>query len=282
MSLKDKAMLVGLTIKTWIARKYDQAISIEISEMHAKTNDAGRFNKHLLPGKAESYEAVLKKGREMRTFYYDNTLPWSKEGHRILPAANYQDFAEGIRKFKREFSILVDDFLREYPLLKEDARVLLNGMYRESDYPSVEEMTDKFGVEIEVMPLPDADDFRVAIADLEIENIRTEISTRMKREFDAANHDLWMRLRVAVGNMVGRLDDPNGIFRDSLVDNLRDIVELVPKLNVTGDARLNEVAEVCANTLAVHEPQTLRDNLTVRSQVASQAKEIAQIMDAYM
>jgi len=282
MSLKDKAMLVGLTIKAWVARKYDQAISLEISEMHAKTNDAGRFNKHLLPGKAESYEAVLKKGRELRAFYYENTLPWSKEGHRILPAANYQDFADGVRRFKREYEILVQDFLREYPMLKEEAKVLLNGMYREADYPSMEDMVGKFGLELEVLPLPDADDFRVMIADNEVDGIRKEIHDRMAKEFDAANRDLWMRLRVAVGNMVGRLSDPNGIFRDSLVDNLRDIIDLVPKLNVTGDAKLTEITENCAKALAVHEPQTLRDNIVVRSQVAAQAKEIAQIMDAFM
>lgn len=282
MSLKEKSMLIGLTIRTWVARKYDAQISLEISEMHAKTNDAGRFNKHLLPGKAESYEAVLKKGRELRSFYYENTLPWSKEGHRILPAANYQDFADGVRRMKREFDILVDNFLREYPLLKEDAKVLLNGMYRESDYPTMDEMPGKFGIDIEVLPLPDASDFRVTIADEEIGLIRKEIQERMEREFEAANRDLWMRLRIAVGNMIGRLSDPNGIFRDSLVDNLRDIVALIPKLNVTGDAKLAEIAETCSKELARYEPQTLREDMVIRAQVAAQAKEIAKIMDAYM
>lgn len=112
-NLSTKAMLVGLAIRGWQARKYDRKISIEVAEQHAATPDAGRFNKHLLPGSAESYEAVHKKGRELRAFHYENTLPWSKEGQRILPAANFEDFSEGVRRFKREYAMLVEEFLRE-------------------------------------------------------------------------------------------------------------------------------------------------------------------------
>ena len=281
-NLSTKAMLVGLAIRGWQARKYDRKISIEVAEQHAATPDAGRFNKHLLPGSAESYEAVHKKGRELRAFHYENTLPWSKEGQRILPAANFEDFSEGVRRFKREYAMLVEEFLREYPILKEDARVLLNGMFNELDYPAVEDMRTRFSIELETLPLPAAEDFRVALANEEVARIQRDIEKRLQDEFANANRDLWNRLRHAVDNMVVRLSNPEGRFHDTLVSNLQSIVELIPRLNFTGDRNLEQIGATCAEALAVHDPQALRDDVILCARVAAQAKEISSIMDAYM
>lgn len=280
-NLAEKAMLVGLNIHGWQARKYDRRISREVAESHAATENAGRFNKHLLPGDAVSYEAVHKKGRELRAFYYENTLPWSKDGQRILPTANYEVFSEGVRRFKREYLVLTEDFLREYPLLKEDARVLLNGMFNEMDYPSSETMRGKFSVEIETLPLPTAADFRVALGEAEVKRIQSEIERRLEVEVTNANKDLWNRLRTAVDNMVVRLGG-DGKFHNTLVSNLQDIVDLIPNLNFTGDANLEAIRTACEKALAGHDPQALRDDAVLRANVAAQAQEIANLMDAYM
>lgn len=281
-NLSQKAMLVGLTIHGWQARKYDRKVSLEVAEQHAATADAGRFNKHLLPGNAESYEAVHRKGRELRAFYYENTLPWSKDGQRILPTANYQDFTEGVRTFRRAYQLLADDFIREYPFLMEGARVLLNGLFNETDYPTADEMHERFSIDVETLPVPTADDFRVALASEEVERIQHQIESRLQQEMANANKDLWNRLRDAVDNMVLRLSNPEGRFHDTLVTNLQKVVELVPKLNVTGDQDLQNVSDVCSAALAVHSPQALRDDMVLRARVAAQAKEISNLMDAYM
>jgi hypothetical protein len=178
--------------------------------------------------------------------------------------------------------MLAEDFLREYPILKEDARILLNGMFNEMDYPTVEEMRGKFAIELETLPLPSAGDFRVALAEGEVTRIQREIETRLQREFLKANQDLWNRLRLAVDNMVLRLGNPEGRIHDSLVGNLQSIVDLIPKLNVTGDENLERISETCANALTGHDPQALRDDPGLRAKVAAQAKEISSIMDAYM
>lgn len=280
--LAEKAMLVGLTIHGWQARKYDRKISAEVAEQHASTADAGRFNKHLLPGAAESYEAVHRKGRELRTFYYENTLPWSKDGQRILPTKNYEAFTEGVRKFRREYAVLTEEFLREYPLLKEDARVLLNGMFNDMDYPLVEDMRGKFDIEIETLPLPTAGDFRVALADGEKARIQAEIERRVAQEVHNANKDLWNRLRTAVDNINLRLGNTEGRFHNTLIRNLNDVLDLIPNLNFTDDPNLTKVAELCERTLSLQDPQTLRDDAGLRAQVAAQAQEIADLMDSYM
>ena len=86
----------------------------------------------------------------------------------------------------------------------------------------------------------------------------------------------------AVDNMVVRLKDPTGKFHDTLVGNLQELVELIPKLNFTGDRHLESIRLQCAETLAVHAPQSLRDDMALRAKVATQAQEISAWMDAYM
>ena len=164
----------------------------------------------------------------------------------------------------------------------EDARILLNGMFNEMDYPTVEDMRTKFAIELETLPLPSAEDFRVTLANGEVARIQREIETRLQREFLKSNQDLWNRLRLAVDNMALRLGNPEGRFHDSLIGNLQAIVELVPKLNVTGDENLEKISATCADTLTGYDPRALRDDPGLRAKVAAQAKEISSIMDAYM
>lgn len=282
VNLQSKAMLVGITIRGWQARKYDKKISLDVIEKHSASSDAGRFNKHLLPGSAESYELVHKKGRELRAFFYEQTLPWSKDGQRILPTANYEYFSDGFRKLKQEYDRTTDSFLRDYPVLKEDARTLLGSMFNEMDYPTTSEMRFKFGVDVEVLPLPAADDFRVSLADNEVVRIKRDIEERVQREMNTAQQDLWNRLRNAVDNMVLRLSKPDGKFHDTLVGNIEDLVDLIPRLNVTGDENLEQVRQKCKQALTMHSPQDLRDDSITRGRVAAQAREISTLMDAYM
>jgi len=280
-NLSSKAVLVGIAISGWQARKYDRKISAEVAQQHAATSDAGRFNKCLLPGGAESYDAVHKKGRELRTFYYENTLPWSKDGQRILPTANYDKFSSGVRAFRRDYEFLAREFVREYPILKEDARLLLNGMFQESDYPDPSAMMGKFSVAVETLPLPSAADFRVDLGQSEIERIQAELQARLQHEFTNANKDLWDRLSLAVANIKGRLQVPDAKFHDTLISNLQDLVNLIPNLNVTGDANLDAMLKRC-EVLISHSPNTLRNDTVTRAEVAQQAAEISEIMSAYM
>jgi len=40
----------------------------------------------------------------------------------------------------------------------------LNGLFREEDYPAAEKLRKKFGVKLEVLPIPTGNDFRVQMS----------------------------------------------------------------------------------------------------------------------
>jgi hypothetical protein len=69
--------------------------------------------------------------------------------------------------------------------------------------------------------------------------------------------------------------------RDSVVTNLMKLVDVLPKLNVTGDPELELLAAQVRASLLV-DAQELRKSESVRSETAKKATAIAQRMAAYM
>jgi hypothetical protein len=98
----------------------------------------------------------------------------------------------------------------------------------------------------------------------------------MEKEYNSriaeATQDIWDRITKIVGHMARKLSDPEGIFRNSLVENVKDLIELLPKLNFTGDPAVSDVIDEM-RTLVV-DPDTLRTDSQVRSQVAKEAQQI--------
>jgi len=147
--LQDKAMLVHLQIRRWSARKHDRRISAEVARRHNTDEDAGRYNKQLLA--KQHLEDVYLTSNRVRRFHYEKTLPWSDTGERILPAALHPEYTKELRELKTKFEHEVSAFVAAYPQLIQEARFHLQGLFNPDDYPSAEEIAEKFGISPEVL-----------------------------------------------------------------------------------------------------------------------------------
>ena len=280
MKLTDKALLVQLSISQWSARKYDRKVTKDILTQHGASMGAGRFNKSLLPMN-DYLDRVHKKASYIRTKYYTNTLPWGIEGTQMLPSANYLEFMTEFRNEKAEWQLLVKDFLDNYGRLKEDAKRLLpNGLYNENDYPADSSIHEKFNIEVAVFPVP-SDDFRVAIDDDELASIQQDVERRVAEASENAMADIWQRLYDRVKHMSDKLADPKAIFRDTMVENTRELCALLPRLNFADDPNLEELRQQVEGTL-LHHPDTLRCNPVLRQNTADDAKDIMNKMNIFM
>jgi len=278
MSINDKAMLIYLNISFWTARKYDKRISQEIEDQY-NADEAGRYNKILIA--KEHLSNIQKIISAARTFHYENTLPWNDNGGRLLPSANYFNYVKSIQSFKDNFEREVTNFLRVYPNLKDEARQRLNGMFDEDDYPDVYILETKFNIKSIILPVPEADDFRVNLTDDEVEGVRTSIREQVEASTESAMKDLWKRLFKVVSHMSERLSDPENKFKNSLVENIEDLCELLPKLNITDDPGLAVAVNEIKAKLTKNDSQTLRDNDVIRNNTAFEAQKIMNKMRHY-
>ena len=273
-SIHARALLVSLRISAWTARRYDKKISEQVARDHSATPDAGRYNKMLLAGDAASYKAVMSAVTAARNTHYTQTLAWSDEGPRLLPTDNLDAYTAAMREAQRVFDEALDTFLADYPALQENARVRLNGMYRDEDYPSVEELRRKFAFAIDYLPLPASEDFRCALPAAERERIERSLNDRVNEATVMAQRDAWQRLYTCVEHVYERLSQPDAVFRDSLIENARELTDVLARLNVTGDRDLERLRSEVESQIAAVSAEDLRSDQRLRSDVADSANVI--------
>jgi hypothetical protein len=278
--IKQKAMLARLTITQFTGNKQDKAATDSVKEKFQTGQDAGSYNKTLIAKAA--IKAVSSAANGARIFHYAQTLPWKDDGARILPAANFLQYSEGMRQKKATFQAAVQKFVASYPDLIEEAKTRLAGLFNVNEYPDVNSISDKYSFDMQIDPLPMAADFRVDLNSAEVDAIRKQIEARTDQATKAATLDLWKRLNTAVESMSERLNDPKAIFHDTLVTNIEEVTEIIPRLNLADDAALDRMAKDAKAKLTAKTPKQLRENINDRKETAKAADDLLATMAAYM
>lgn len=282
--LASRAMLAHINIRQWSARKLDKRVTQETNEANGASADAGRYNKALVAKTAMG--SIVAAAAAARALHYGKTLPWLDDGARILPATAYAAYSESLRQIRVRFESAVDEFVAGYDAYVDDARVSLGRMFDDSDYPSSHDIRAKFSFGVRVLPMPDAADFRAQISDNQAAMIKAEIEESSRVALQVAMADAWQRISIVVGKMVEKLNGytggKDGSFRDSLVENVRDLVTILPGFNLTGDAFLNETINRMESELCRYEPDSLREDPIIRKSVSDAATEILASVSQYL
>jgi len=279
--ITERAMLAAIHISIWTAIKHDRKVSREVAEQHGAYAGAGRYNKQLLR-EAERLESLRTLSGQIRQYFYKITLPWSDEGYRLLPAHFYFELTTKMREFEQAFAQQVEEFLAVYPSYIEQVRPELNGLFREEDYPSTDKLRNKFGVRLEVLPIPSGNDFRVTLSEEEQARVAREIDENVRQSLQKGTEDLWARLKGVVAHMVERLNEPESRFHASLVTNIGELVDLLPRLNVNQDEELNRFAGKIRDRLCGFTARDLKKNEILRAATANDAAQILTEMDAVL
>lgn len=279
-TLSSKALLVSLAISQWTARRYDKQETSALAQRHGTPTEVARVNKSLLPF-AAPLDAIHKKTGEIRTVYYRRTLPWGQHGVNIIKSDGYMDFCSEMSPLLDDWRRLVDAFVIAYPQLREDAKLLLQGLWKEEDYPEPETVRAKFDIDVSFMPVPDQADWRVSLGDEEMERLRLQITAKVHDSQTMAMKEAWKRVYDMVQHAHGRLADPKAIFRDSLVENARELCALLPVLNIADDPEMEKVRHDIEGTLCTYNTDTLREDPKVRSDAARQLEEVMSKMSAF-
>ena len=279
MNLNDRALLVQLSVSQWTARKYDKKVTNEVASAHGTTTAAGRYNKSLLPMN-DYLDRVHKKTTHIRTKLYENTLPWGIEGTMMLPTSNYLQFMTDFRKEKGEWQYLVNEFVSNYDQLRLDAKRLLGSLYDDADYPDETDVARKFKMDMAIFPVPSTD-FRVAIASDELTRIQQDVEKRIADAQTTAMKEVWDRLYDRVKHMAEKLADPKAIFRDTMVENTKELCALLPRLNFMDDPNLEQLRQQVEASLLKH-PEALRNDPDLRRDTAAEAKAIMDKMSVFM
>ena len=271
-NIASRALIVNMNVSQWSGRKLDKTVTKEVTDAHAASEDAGRFNKLLID--KEALAPVQKIAGAARLYLYAQTLPWGDNGDRVLMSSNYFAFSTRMREYEVAFKDAVDTLVEKYNEFVDRARFRLNSMFVESDYPDVSEIQDKFNMRYSIKPVPVANDFRVDMSDDVVEEIKAQIAADTGRVVQIAMDTVWAEIKDTMSHLHNKLSDPKAIFKAGTIESIQDLIERIPHLNLTDDPELKKFhAELKAN-LSGLDPKELRKDELVRKYAAEDTKRI--------
>lgn len=279
-ALTEKAMIANLSISLWQGYRLDKAASAEITAAKGANSDAARVNKHLVA--KEALAPIVTAAGAVRTHFYEKTLPWRDNGDRILSRKLYMSFIETHEGLVREFRDAVEHFLDVvYPSAVEQAEFRMGELFNRDDYPSASELRRRFAINLDIDAVTTANDFRVAIDADHVERVKAGMTAAAEARIAQAQADIWSRIGSAVGYFQQRMADPKAVFRDSTVDNVHDLLDLIPGLNVLDDPNIEAIRALIAEKLGAADAKEIRKHPDVREELAADAQAVLDKMSSF-
>lgn len=276
MSISSSAVLVELNISVWPASKIDREITEQVNSNAMAVRDASQTKKNLFAGTGIRKD-IEKFASRVRLYHNQHTLPWADKGERMLPTALFMEYKQTMNAYEQQFDMMCNNFFCEYPRLVSEAPANLGAMYKASDYPELDEVKQKFGFKRSVNPLPESGDFRLDIPANDLEEMRSEFENKFSERLADAMRAPWERLHKMLTDMSDKLKD-NGDekkrYHDSLISNPLELCELLTKLNVTNDPKLEEARKSLERTMLGVSIEAIKEDSHEREQLKSKVDEI--------
>ena len=306
--LAKRALLTNIQIHCWGATKVDRKATEEIKIAHDACYDAGTFVKNLLP--KELVEGPQQVARACRKSHERLTLPWGagKAGYRLCPTEGFERWAEMINQYKASYVEAVDRLIAQYERAVDQRSRELNGLFNADEYPSVDALRERYVFEREVVPVPTSKNFFAEVVADEADAIREALEEKNSTMLTSATDEIFRRLHDRVSSLADALDgfeikkviksrkrngrtvqteieEPTRRLYDSMVDHLRDLVDVLPSLNLTGDARIQSFIDEVEAKLTQFDVDDFKQNTPdaekVRVDVQKDAADIADRLSGF-
>jgi len=262
-TLASASMLVEVNISNWVGRKKDKRASEDVVTQNHAAAGVANVNKKLLAD-SDNLRAIQQHVTATRAAHAHMTMPWSNSGLRLLPTAQYFKYQQTMTDMQNEFERLITNFLDSYNDEVIDVQMKLGDLFSRDDYPTTGDLERKFGFSINYMPLPDAGDFRIDIGNEALAEVKQQYSEFYAKQYSTAMNDVWTRLHKALTSMSDRLDysskEDKKVFRDTLVSNVTDMIELLRVCNVTNSTQMAAMADSLEEAMSGVTPDALRED----------------------
>ena len=238
--LDEKAVLISVKRNMYSPYKLDKEESREYG--------AGNVNKHLFEGRDNRVKETISKFTEVYNYVKNNTVPWTT-GVDMLNIEHYMEFTGALRPLVDEAYRSIDDLCTHWnDEVKADLDRLGKiaqakgkpNLANADDYPDVDTLRSRFGIDIRYMPVPTTGDFRVGISDEDKASLQQQLDDA---EVNATSHVIKSMVQPLERAMM-KLSVPIGadgsVFRDTLIDNLVEVAERMDKINISDDADIQQ------------------------------------------
>lgn len=258
----QNAVLVSNKIRFAEMKIKDKTVTAQVAGTYQANPDSVAMTKRLLDG------STLKPLRTIRSkvqkFIKEKTLPWDDNGGRLLPAKVLTEYQVFIGQATEEMNQAVKELCDQYAEKIDEAKQRLGQMFNAEDYPTTDELAEKYGIETGFEPLPNVKDFRLDGLNGTNDKLKAEIEKTVTQKIGQAHQEIFKRLLETVRHLFDKCQESEPIFRDSSVRAIFTEINSAREMNFIGDEKLENLCDKLNELLspAVVNPDALRDETT--------------------
>jgi hypothetical protein len=189
------------------------------------------------------------------------------------------EYKQTMNSYEQTFEFMCDNFFVEYPRLVAEAPANLGTMHNAADYPELDEVRQKFGFRRAVDPIPESGDFRLDVSAEDLDEVRSQYESKFEERIADAMKAPWDRLHTMLTGISQKLTDKEGDdekkrYFDSLITNPLELCELLGKMNVTNDPKLEDARRQLEVAMIGADIESIKESAVVREEIKSKVDAI--------
>lgn len=270
---------------TWLGSR--KTLTQEQKSQAADTFGAERAflsaGKKLLDTSHPAFKAVTAVRHRVIAFWKGISLPYPESGIRLIRQDDISTFTVQMTSHKAELDEAVIQLDECYDELKSAARRRLGSLFNATDYPVT--LRGWFDVSFD-FPSVEPPEYLRQLSPQLFQQEASRVAARFDEAVQLAEQAFTEELSKLVSHLTERLsgtdDGKPKVFRDSVVENLREFFDRFRHLNIRSNEQLDDLVVQAQRVIRGVEPQQLRDNQAVRQQVASQLSGVQSVLDGLL
>ena len=280
MSITSSAVLVEMNISVWTANKKDKNATDTILADSAAASDGGQFRKNLMAG-SSLRKQINDYAAQCRLWHNTCTLPWADRGGRLLPTSLFMSYKQEANVRQATYNRMVDNFVANYPSLVQTAQNYLGKLFNADDYPTTEEVREKFGFRLVFSPVPESGDFRLDVPVQDLQDLCEQYEESFKGRLADAMREPWERLHKLLTATSEKLTDKTDEdeqkktrYHDTLITNAQELCGMLSHLNITNDPKLEEARRQLEQTMLGADIDDIKESPEVRASMKNKVDAI--------
>jgi len=279
MSITSSAVLTELNLSVWTANKVDRGATEDVNRINNAEVNAAQVRKNLMAGTVMRKNIADYAGA-CRTWHNAHTLPWADKGPRLLPTSLFMEYKQEVNVRRDTFNRMVNEFIQNYPALVQTSNHYLGSLFDPNDYPSADEVRNKFGFRLIFAPVPESGDFRLDLPAQEMDEVKREYEDNFKDRLADAMREPWDRLHKVLAAISDKLADAEGDeepkkrYHDTLITNAQSLCAMLTHLNVTNDPKLEQARRDLERTMLGADIEVIRESAAERADIKGKVDAI--------
>lgn len=255
----------------------------EAAEAFGAESDVLSAGKRLINTKHPKYKAVTAIRNRGVSLWKAVSLPFPESGIRLVKQDDIDSIDMQMRTLKEELGHAVRELDEHYWELKSAARDRLGRLYNESDYPvTLNGLFDMSWDWPSVEPPPYLRQLSPSLYREECQRVQARFDEAVRLAEEAFVEELSRLVSHLTERLSGSDDGRPKIFRDSAVENLTAFFQRFRELNIGSSDQLDDLVDQARSIVRGVLPQQLRDDGTLRQQIATQLSGVQSVLDGLL